>query len=246
MIFFVTGGSRGIGRAIVLEAIRAGHDVAFTFLREEDRAGEVCREAAVLDAGRACRAYRLDVRDAAAVEEVGERVLEDFGTVHVVVASAGINHTALAISTSDEEWQTVLDTNLTGTFYVCRQFLPALLSNGFGRVVMLSSIAQGGMTGQAAYAASKAGLIGLSGTLAKEYGPKRITSNVVIVGYFDTDMSRQGVSGGNHEFWLKHCPLRRIGELDEVVKSVLFLASEAGGFVNGQALAVTGGLDWAP
>jgi NAD(P)-dependent dehydrogenase (short-subunit alcohol dehydrogenase family) len=246
MIYFVSGGSRGIGRSIVLGAIAAGHDVAFTYLKETLLAEAVVDEARAIDPSRRCRAYQLDVRDSAAVESIGDAVLDDFDTVHVVVSSAGMNHTNLAISTSDEEWCQVLNTNLTGAFYVCRQFLPALLANGFGRLIFLSSVAQGGMTGQAAYAASKAGILGLSGTLAKEYGPKSITSNVVVVGYFDTDMSRVGVSNANREFWLRHCPVRRIGDLDELVQTVLFLGSEAASFINGQSLAVTGGLDWAP
>jgi len=246
MVFFVTGGSRGIGAAIVLDAIRTGHDVAFTYLRRQEQALEVVEQARRLRPEGTCRAYQLDVRDSAAVEKVGDQVLDEFETVHAVVANAGVNLNNLAVSMSDEEWQTVIDTNLTGAFYVCRQFLPTFLGTGFGRIILISSIGAHGVSGQANYAASKAGLLGLSAALAKEYGRKGITSNVVVAGFFDTDMTREGMSEANRSFWLKYCPVGRVGELGEVSKAVLFLASDAASFINGQTLGVTGGLDWAP
>jgi NAD(P)-dependent dehydrogenase (short-subunit alcohol dehydrogenase family) len=246
MVFFVTGGSRGIGAAIVLDAIRTGHDVAFTYLRRQEQALEVVEQARRLRPEGTCRAYQLDVRDSAAVEKVGDQVLDEFETVHAVVANAGVNLNNLAVSMSDEEWQTVIDTNLTGAFYVCRQFLPTFLGGGFGRIILISSIGAHGVSGQANYAASKAGLLGLSAALAKEYGRKGITSNVVVAGFFDTDMTREGMSEANRSFWLKYCPVGRVGELGEVSKAVLFLASDAASFINGQTLGVTGGLDWAP
>jgi NAD(P)-dependent dehydrogenase (short-subunit alcohol dehydrogenase family) len=246
MIIFVTGGSRGIGAAIVLEAVRQGHDVAFTYRTQRECADEVVAAAREIDPARRVRAYALDVRSSAAVDEVGDQVIEDFGTVEVVVANAGVNHNGLVISMTDDEWQTVIDTNLTGTFYVCRQFLPTFLANGFGRVIIMSSLGHSGVSGQAGYAASKAGLLGLSATLAKEYGRKGITSNVVLPGFFDTPMTREDMSESNRDFWLRYCPAGRVGEVNEVAGVVLFLASEAAGFTNGQAIAVNGGLDWAP
>lgn len=246
MIVFVTGGSRGIGAAIVLEAVRQGHDVAFTYLSQRGCADEVVAAARQVDPARRVRAYAMDVRSSSAVDEVGEAVIEDFGTVEVVVANAGINHNGLVVSMSDDDWQTVIDTNLTGTFYVCRQFLPTFLANGFGRIVIMSSLGHSGVSGQAGYAASKAGLLGLSATLAKEYGRKGITSNVVLPGFFDTPMTREGMSESNRDFWLRYCPLGRVGQVNEVAGVVLFLASEAAGYTNGQAIAVNGGLDWAP
>lgn len=246
MVFFITGGSRGIGAAIVLDAIREGHDVAFTYLNRHEQALEVVERARALRPDRACRAYQLDVRDSAAVEKVGDQVLDEFDAVHVVVANAGVNVNNLAVSMSDEEWRTVIDTNLTGAFFVCRQFLPTFLGTGFGRIILISSIGAHGVSGQANYAASKAGLLGLSAALAKEYGRKGITSNVVVAGFFDTDMTREGMSEANRSFWQQYCPVGRVGELGEVSKAVMFLASESASFINGQAIGVTGGLDWAP
>lgn len=246
MIFFVTGGSRGIGEAIVIEAARQGHDVAFTYNQNEERAQRVLAGLRDLAPRGKFSAHALDVRDSAAVEVVGDRVLDEHGTVDVVVANAGVNKNGLAASMSDEDWRLVIDTNLTGTFFVCRQFLPTMVANRFGRIVMISSLGRGGVTGQASYAASKAGLCGLSSTLAKEYGRKGITSNVVVPGFFETDMTRGGMSGSNREFWLKYCPLERLGELPEIAKVVLFLSSDGAGYINGEAINVTGGLDWAP
>ncbi len=246
MIFLVTGGSRGVGESIVAEAARQGHDVAFTYNRGASDAGRVIAGARDLAPAVRVRAYPLDVRDAGAVEEIGDRVLEDFGSVDAVVANAGVNLNGLAVSMSDEDWKTVIDTNLTGTFYVCRHFLPTMIANRFGRIIMVSSLGRTGVTGQAAYAASKAGLLGLSSTLAKEYGRKGITSNVVVPGFFDTDMTRGGMSESNRKFWLEYCPVGRMGKLPEIAKVVLFLASEGASYVNGESIQITGGLDWAP
>lgn len=246
MIFFVTGGSRGIGESIVIEAARAGHDVAFTYMNSKDRAERVLAGARDIAPKSRFHAYSLDVRSSAAVEQVGDCVLEDFGSVDVIVANAGVNLNGLAATMSDDDWKLVIDTNLTGSFYVCRQFLPTLMANRFGRIIFMSSLGRAGVTGQANYAASKAGLLGLSSTLAKEYGRKGITSNVVAPGFFETDMTREGMSDRNREFWLSTCPLGRLGELPEIAKVVLFLASDGANYINGEVINVTGGLDWAP
>jgi NAD(P)-dependent dehydrogenase (short-subunit alcohol dehydrogenase family) len=246
MVFFITGGSRGIGAAIAIQAARAGHDAAFTYLQHKDAADETLRKLREIRPDGHFNAYQLDVRDSAAVDAVGDQILEEFPTVDVVVANAGLNKNNLVVSMSDEEWHSVLDTNLSGAFYVCRHFLHTFLANQFGRFILISSLGATGVSGQANYCASKAGLLGLSATLAKEYGRKGITSNVVSPGFFDTDMTRTEMSASNREFWLKFCPLGRLGKLPEVAELVIFLASPAGGYINGQELRVNGGLEWAP
>jgi NAD(P)-dependent dehydrogenase (short-subunit alcohol dehydrogenase family) len=246
LIVFVTGGSRGIGEAITLEAIRNGHDVGFTYLSNEKLAMDVREAALKIRPGARCEAYPLDVRNSAAVEEVGDRFLEDFGSVDVVVPNAGINQRNLLLSMSDEEWDDVLQTNLTGVFYVCRQFLPTMLANRFGRFVLMSSLGHTGMSGQANYCAAKAGIHGLSSSIAKEYGRKGITSNVVVPGFFETDLTRDTMSDNNKAYWIQYCPLGRLGDVGELARVVMFLASDAASFINGQAIPVNGGLDWAP
>ncbi|MGC4083040.1 MAG: SDR family oxidoreductase [Vicinamibacterales bacterium] len=243
-VMFLTGGSRGIGAGVVLGAVEAGWDVAFTYRSREAEARAVVARARAARADAKCEAFRLDVRDSVDVERVGDAVLASFDTVHAVVANAAVTHASLAFSTSDEEWQTVIDTNLTGAFYVIRQFLPELLANRFGRLIFISSIAAKGMAGDAAYCASKAGMLGLSASLAKEYGRKGITSNALLLSLFETEMTDAELSADKRQFYELHCPVGRIGQVADVAAAVLYLAGDGGSFVNGQEIGVTGGLDW--
>jgi NAD(P)-dependent dehydrogenase (short-subunit alcohol dehydrogenase family) len=246
MIFFITGGSRGIGADLVLSAIREGHDVAFTFRHEQTKAEEVVARARDLRPGCRCECYCMDVRDAGAVETVIDRVVEDFETIDVVVNNAGVTRDILVVAMSDEEWDDVIQTNLTGPFLICRKELPVLLANRFGRIINISSVVARGATGQANYAAAKAGLHGLTLTLSKEYGRKGITVNAVVAGFFETDMTKAGLPAQARELYKRLCPAPkgRMGELAELSAVVLFLASEKASFVNGQLVYVTGGLDW--
>ncbi len=246
MSTFVTGGSRGIGRSIVQRALQAGHDVAFTYRSNAAAADAVVAWAQEHAPRQRCSAYALDVGDPAAVEAVGDAVLDEMGEVTTVVNNAGVVANELAIHMSDARWDEVLGTNLSGAFYVSRCFLPSLLAAGGGSIVFVGSIAADGMAGQAAYAASKAGLVGLAKSLAKEYGRKGITANVVVPGFIDSDMTREAMPEPLKAFWGQFCPMRRMGQASEVADAVLFLASNAARFVNGQTLGVTGGLEWAP
>jgi NAD(P)-dependent dehydrogenase (short-subunit alcohol dehydrogenase family) len=246
MIFVITGGSRGIGAEVARQAVQAGHDVAFTYQQNQAAADAVVAQCRDIRAGAHCRAYQLDVRNSADVDRFGQQVIDAFGTVDVVVSNAGINRNAPLMSMSDEEWSDVLATNLSGAFYVARAFLPAMLEKRFGRFVFLSSLSKDGLSGQANYASTKAGLLGLSRTIAKEYGKRGITSNVVAPGMIDTDMSRDNMSSAHEEFWTRNSPLRRIGTVAEVAAAVMFFAQPQNSYVNGTCLAVTSGLDWTP
>lgn len=245
MTFLVTGGSRGIGKAIVLDAARAGIPVAFTYATKPDLAKEVVAEAERDAKGVQVKAYELDVRDSGRVDETVEQIIDDFGDVSVLVNNAGINRPGLAMSMSDEDWKDVIDTNLTGAFFMVRALLPHFLSNRKGSFIHVSSIATYGISGQISYCAAKAGLLGLSRGLAKEYGPKGVRSNVLMLGLFDTDMVREGLSQSNRDFWLKYCPCQRFGEVREISQVCLYLASDAANFVNGQEMTLTGGLEHA-
>ena len=248
MNFFVTGGSRGIGAELVRVACHAGHNVAFGYRREQGAAEEVISAATAEASSGRCLAYQLDVADAAAVERVGDQVLGDLDSISVVVNCAGINRDNLLVAMSDEEWADVLATNLNGPFYVSRHFLPGMLSARFGRVINISSIQARGARGQCNYAASKAGLEGLTFSLAKEYGRRGVTANVIAPGFFDTDMTRDGLPEAAREYWRAHCPAPkgRMGKVDEIAKAVLFLASRDAAYINGQVLRLGGGLDWLP
>lgn len=243
---FITGGSRGIGAALVVAAAREGWDVAFTYSRAEAAAHQVAETARAARPEGTFGCFALDVRDPAAVDAVADRALEHLDGIDAVVCNAGITSNDLAYAMTDEAWHDVLDTNLGGSFRVSRAFLPELVAQRSGSIVMMSSVVAEGASGQAAYAASKAGLHGLASTLAKEYGPKGVRTNVVVPGYFETDMTRADMSPKLRAFATSYCPQRRMGELQEVCQAVLFLAGDRSQFVNGATLRVTGGLDWAP
>lgn len=243
-VMFLTGGSRGIGAGIVLGAVEAGWDVAFTYrVREADAQQVVCRAASIAPEAR-CAAFQLDVRKSPDVERTADAVLESFGGVQAVVANAAVTNAGLAFSTTDEEWSEVIETNLTGAFYVVRQFLPELLANRHGRLIFISSIAARGMAGDAAYCASKAGMLGLSTSLAKEYGRKGITSNAVVLSFVETEMTEAELSADKRRFYEDHNLVGRVGQVSDVAAAVLYLAGPGGGFINGQEIGVTGGLDW--
>jgi NAD(P)-dependent dehydrogenase (short-subunit alcohol dehydrogenase family) len=244
--WFVTGGSRGIGAGIVHAAVSAGHDVVFCYRGNASAAEKTVAEAKALRDGAVVHALVCDVADSRQVEAAADQALELLEGVDVLVNCAGINADNLLVQMSDEEWRSVMATNLDGPFYTCRQFLPQMMSRKFGRIVNVSSIQHNGGTGQANYAASKSGMHGLTKTIAKEYGRRGITANVVVPGFFDTDMTRDTMPQLNKDYWSQYCPMPkgRMGYIAELAGTVVFLASEAGGFINGQVLPVTGGLDW--
>jgi 3-oxoacyl-[acyl-carrier protein] reductase len=241
---FVTGGSRGIGRAIVLKMVREGTGCAFTYARNERAAGETLELAAGINAAAAVRSYRLDVRNPADVESVVEEAVGEFGDIHAVVNNAGLLRNNAAALMSNEEWEEVIAADLSGPFYVTRSLLMHFLSNRKGRIVNISSLAQEGASGQANYAAAKAGLIGLTKTLAKEYGAKGITANVVTVGYVPTDMTSGGRSEELYKTWKANCPMKRMGTAEEIASLVHYLCTEEAGFINGEVIRVSGGLTY--
>lgn len=246
MNFFITGGSRGIGAEIVRNVLKAGHNVAFTYVSRGDMAAQIIDEAKIFAPECLCKAYELNVSDRDAIERVGDKVLDDFEDMHVVINNAAVNRMGMAMSMSNEDWEHSIDVNLSAPFYVSRHFLPVFLANGWGRFIHISSVAMHGMAGLIGYSASKAGLSGLSSTLAKEYGPKGITSNLLVLGFFDTDMTREQMPEHQKIFWKQFCPAKRMGELREISDAVLYLSSEGSGFMNGEALVLAGGMNWSP
>jgi 3-oxoacyl-[acyl-carrier protein] reductase len=246
MNVFVTGGSRGIGRAIVLRFAAEGAGCAFTWAGNEEAANETVRLAREASPDSIVRPYRMDVRDPVAVEATIDQAIADFDTIDAVVNNAGIVRNNAAALMSDEEWREVIDTNLSGPFYVIRSFLMHFLANRSGRIINISSLAQDGASGQVNYAASKAGLIGMTRTIAREYGAKGITANIVTVGLVETDMVKNSMADRLRETWLAYCPMKRLGEADEIASAVSYLARSEAGFINGEVLRVSGGLTYVP
>ncbi|MBN2659191.1 MAG: SDR family oxidoreductase [Spirochaetales bacterium] len=246
MNVFVTGGSRGIGRGIVLKMIKEGYGCAFTYAGNTEAAEETIRQAKEIRKDCTVAAYKMDQSKVDEVETVLESAINDFGDFGALVNNAAILKDNVLAFMSDEEWDDVIKTNLYGPFYVTRAMLMHFLSNKFGRIISISSLSQGGSSGQANYAASKAGLVALSNTVAREYGPKKITSNVVVVGYVPTDMTKENMNNELSSIWNDYCPARRVGKPEEIADAVYYLTTENAGFINGEVLHITGGLTYAP
>lgn len=243
---FVTGGSRGIGRDIVLKFAREGWGVAFTYVDNKSKADETIQLAKEINPDLKVVSYQLDVRNSDQVDVIVEQAIEDFGDITALVNNAAIVKDNAAALMSNAEWNDVITTNLTGPFYLSRSFLMHFLSNKKGRIIHISSLAQHGSPGQANYAAAKAGLIGLAQTLGKEYGSKGITSNVVTVGYVQTEMTQDHMANHLQGFWTQYCPMRRVGHGSEIANAIYFLSSDEGGFINCEVLRVSGGLTYIP
>lgn len=239
-VAFVTGGSRGLGRAVVLRLLAEGYQVGFTYFTAEDRGEEVL--AAAGSAASRCLALRCDVRVEEEVAAAISLTVSHFGGLSAVIANAGVNRDGMSWKTSGATWAEVLDTNLTGTFYTLKHALPTLREQGFGRLLAMSSIvAQRGTIGTAAYAASKAGVLGLVRAIAAEAASKQVTCNALIIGYMDEGMFRT-MRPEHQEAAVRQVPLGRPGSSEELAALVAFLCSEEAGYITGQAIPITGGL----
>lgn len=224
----VTGGSKGIGRGIAERMLASGHRVAATY-----RSGDV--PAGVLG-------VRCDVTDPAQVEAAFTEVEAALGGVEVLVANAGITRDTLLMRMSDDDWDSVLATNLTGAFRVAKRAARPMIRARFGRLVFISSVVgQLGSAGQVNYAASKAGLVGLARSLARELGSRGVTANVVAPGFIETDMTAE-LSEETVARYTGQIPLGRLGLVDDVAGTVEFLAGDAAGYITGALIPVDGGL----
>ncbi len=227
----VTGGSRGIGRAIAVELARAGADVTLTYRSGKDEAVKAAEEAG-------CRAVEADVSD----PEEAKALIDDAGELDVLVNNAGITRDGLLARMSDEDWRVVLETNLNGTFHTCRAVVRGMMKRRAGSIVNVSSIVGlHGNPGQTNYSASKAGIIGFTKALARELGNRGVRANVVAPGYIDTRLT-QVISDDMKELMLANTPLGRFGRPEDVAGAVRFLSSDAAAFITGEVLLVDGGL----
>jgi len=239
-VALVTGGSRGIGAAVCAELGAAGAEVVVNYASSADAAGAVC--AGIRGAGGSATAVAGDIATPEGAAALVSQVESEVGPIAILVCNAGITRDNLIMKLSDDDWRAVVDTNLGGAFFTCRAVARPMLKRRAGAIVTMSSVVGvHGNAGQTNYAASKAGLIGLTKSLAKELGGRGIRVNAIAPGYISTELT-DALPEAAREAILSQTPLGRLGDPADVARAVRFLVSDAAAFVTGDVLAVDGGL----
>jgi 3-oxoacyl-[acyl-carrier protein] reductase len=238
-IAFVTGASQGIGRAIALELARKGAQVALAARNVEKLAAV---EAEIVSAGGTAKSFALDVASEESIKECAKAVLAHFGKVEILVNNAGITKDMLSMRMKRADWDDVLTTNLTGAFLITQAVMSSMVKNRWGRIINVTSVVgETGQAGQANYAASKAGLIGMTKSLARELASRTITVNAVAPGFIETAMTAV-LTEEQKKMNAQYIPLGRVGTDAEVGYAVAFLASEEASYITGHTLDVNGGM----
>lgn len=238
-VVLITGASRGIGAAVLEAFARAGAVVIGTATSER---GVDSIMATIVEAGSRGRGVVLDVRDAEASAALISQIVAEEGRIDVLINNAGITRDTLALRMKDEEWDDVIETDLTAAFRLARACIRPMIKQRRGAIISITSVVGAmGNAGQANYAAAKAGLIGMSKSLAREIGSRGVTVNCVAPGFIDTDMTRE-LPQSQRDALLAQIPLGRLGQTDDIANACLFLASDAGRYVTGTTLHVNGGM----
>lgn len=236
----VTGGSRGIGRAIVRELAARGAKVAFTYSRSKEKAEELISE--VASAGGHAVGYQTDVTDAAGIAEMVKEVKSQFGSIDYLVNNAGVTRDKLIMMMNEDDWDAVLDTNLKGVFNITKPVVAIMVRQRKGSVLNISSISGVvGMPGQTNYSASKAGMIGFTKALAKEVAKRNIRVNALALGLIETDMTAD-LAAEYRQKMTEQIPLGRYGTTEEVARICCFLLSDDAAYITGQVIQADGGL----
>ena len=243
-IALVTGGSRGIGRAICVDLARHGAKVVINYAGNEAAANETARlvEEVIGDKGEKPSIMQFDVSDSDAVDAALDQIKKDHGGLHILVNNAGISRDMLVMRFKNEDWDATLGTNLNGAFYTSRAATKIMMRQREGRIINITSVVgEAGNAGQVAYASAKAGLIGMTKTLAQELASRNITVNAVAPGFIATDMTA-ALSDDQKKKIMEFIPLKKMGESEDVAASVTFLASEGARYITGHVLSVNGGM----
>lgn len=239
-VALVTGGNRGIGKAIAVEFAKHGAVVAFTYVSEGNSYQETLNSIAAL--GGIAKAYQSNAADYAASEKLVNEVLNDFGKIDICVNNAGITRDGLLMRMSEADWDNVITTNLKSVFNITKAVMKPMMKQRNGSIINMSSVVGiEGNGGQSNYAASKAGIIGFSKSIAIEIGSRNVRTNVIAPGFIETDMTAK-LDPTVKENWIKDIPLNRIGMPEDVANVAVFLASDLSSYVNGQVIPVCGGM----
>jgi len=240
-IALITGGSRGIGEAIAKRYAEQGASVAFTYRSSEERAKKI--EAELQAMGVKAKGYKSDASSYEQAEALVKEVLEEFGQVDILINNAGITRDNLMLRMSEEQWDQVMETNLKSVFNLTKQIIRPMMKNRSGSIINMSSVVGVfGNAGQANYAASKAGIIGFSKSIAKEIGSRGIRCNSVAPGFIETDMTDE-LNEKTKEAFLASIPMKRLGDPNEVADVCVFLGSDMSKYVSGQTISVCGALN---
>jgi 3-oxoacyl-[acyl-carrier protein] reductase len=235
----VTGAGRGIGKAIALTLAQAGADVV-CLSRTRANVDETATE--IRDLGRQAWAFAVDVADAASSQEAATAILKETGSIDILVNNAGVTRDDLLMRMSEEAWDTVMDTNLKGAFTLCKAFARTFMKQRSGRIINIASvIGLMGNAGQANYAASKAGLIGFTKSIARELSSRGVTCNAIAPGFIETDMTA-ALNESQRQAILEKIPLNRLGQVEDIAQAVVYLAGPGAGYITGQVLTVDGGM----
>lgn len=241
-VAIVTGASRGIGEGIALKFAEHGANVAFTYLSSDEKAKAL--EQKLQAYGVKAKAYKSNAAVFAECETLVNEVLKDFGTVDICVNNAGISKDNLLLRMSAEQWDDVMNTNLKSVFNMTKQVIRPMMKARNGVIINMSSIIGiQGNAGQSSYAASKAGIIGFTKSVAKELGSRNIRCNAIAPGFIETDMTHYLQDGDAKNSYMEKIPLGRFGTTEDIANSCLFLASDMGSYLTGQTLSVCGGLN---
>lgn len=236
----ITGASRGIGKAIALEMAQNGVNIALVYAGNELAAKQTCDQ--VLQLGVQAKIYCCDVSDFNATKQLSEQVINDFGGIDILVNNAGIVRDALVLSMKEEDFDAVIDTNLKGTFNMIKHTYSHFMKKRAGRIINITSVSGlMGNAGQANYAAAKAGVVGLTKTVAKELAGRGVTCNAIAPGFIETDMTG-GLSDKVKEGALASIPMKRMGRAEDIAHMAVFLASDGASYITGEVIKVDGGL----
>lgn len=241
-VSIVTGGSRGIGEAIAYKLAEHGSDVAFTYVSSEEKAKEV--EEKIKSLGVNAKAYKSNAGIFKECEDMVGDVLKTFGTVDICVNNAGISRDNLLLRMTQEQWDEVMETNLRSVFNMTKQVIRPMMKSRKGSIINMSSIIGiRGNAGQSSYAASKAGIIGFTKSIAAELGSRNIRCNAIAPGFVETDMTDYLKEGEAAKSFLEKIPLGRFGQADEIANVTVFLASDMSSYITGQVISTCGGLN---